>query len=198
MKFIKNLFRSGKRRTTGHASQTRTDLHQRLQELYGHEKMELQLLYERWVARESWLLRSEALPLLYGYDPATSGGLADVDLRNHLAETWAHARECVRQGLLKVENQEKDPDHWRCSPVDVYRWAVISRIPMPERLTELMSFVTRVISQPAAPDGSVDRSGDKTGNSPETDRELVLGMGLALLAAYPDLARKWLNTLPSS
>ena len=153
MRLIKNFFRSGGARNVSKTSaagqdiagNNQTGINQRLKEIYGSEKIELQLLYERWVARESWLLQREALPLLYGLDPESTTKLADPELKKNMDELWIHACACVEQGLLKVNNHETDAGYWRCNPVDVYRWAVISRINTPEIFNTLMAFVTRVI-----------------------------------------------------
>ncbi len=54
-----------------HAGQTveQEGRNQRLQNIHGREKIDLQMLYEKWVVKDSWLLKHEALPLLFGIDP---------------------------------------------------------------------------------------------------------------------------------
>ncbi len=166
------------------------DLHKRLQQIYGEQQIELQLRYEKWAIRESWQLKDEALPLLCGLEPGTAIFAPAADQPTPpLDELWSHAQSCVQQGLLPVINREQPSADWRVRPLDVYRWAKVSRISVPEVLNTLMDFVARTIKSEttgtsAQTDDHVDRSAHFDQN-----RETVLGVALALLAAYPEQCR---------
>lgn len=189
IKFFKNIFLSKPSGQPGGVTGG-GGIDQRLQQIVGQDKMEQQLLYERWVARDTWLLRREALPLLQGLDPESFAQHAGPDAVKTMDDLWKHARACVSQGLLKVDHQEKDEEEWRCSPVNVYHWAVVSRLPLPEAFSILMGFVTKVIKPAGAAGIPANQDGINTASTGvDENREKVLGMALAILAAYPELSR---------
>lgn len=167
-----------------------TGINQRLADVYGLEMMQLQTLYEKQVVRETWLLKDEAIWLISGIDPEQRNE-ADVDSRKKINDLWEHASKCVDEGLLAVVNREQDADQWEVRPVDIYQWARISRVDLPDVFSSLMGFVVNTV-KPAT-----TVSGDDTGGNGydsrvlefDRDREAVLGMALAVLAAYPERCR---------
>lgn len=175
-----------------HAGQTveQAGLNQRLQNIYGREKIDLQMLYEQWVVKDSWLLKHEALPLLFGIDPESNTRLLQPDLLNNINQLWRHSKNCVEQGLLKVFNQEQVDENWRVSPLDIYRWARISRMELPDVFNRVMEFVSKTIKQPELQPASQDDSNIDYGYIKfDENREKVLGIALALLAACPEICK---------
>ena len=162
------------------------EIKERFSYIYGEELMRLQLLYENWAVKESWLIKEEALPLMVAIDP-NSLPACESDIENLLNESWMHAKSCVEQGLLQVINREDKPEQWRAKPLDIYRWAKISRIPCPDTLATLMEFVSNTIKQTDEYHSHINS--DLTAAKFDKDRERILGMALAILAAYPDKCR---------
>lgn len=166
-------------------------INQRLGNIYGQDRIEQQKLYEKWVVKEYWLLKREALPLLFGINPETGTRSLPEQLQNDIDQLWSHAKNCVEQGLLKVMNQEQNNEEWCASPLDIYRWARISRLELPDTFIMLMEYVSKIIKQPetqyksSGPDSVVDDGIIKFNEN----REKVLGIALALLAAYPEKCR---------
>lgn len=162
-------------------------MQQREQEMFGVDRLQQQKLYEKWAVKETWLLKNEAIPLLFGINPESD---QNFDLLK-LNELWEHAQHCVAQNLLPVIEPDLEPENWRVRPQDVYKWAAISRIDIPEALSALMNFVMSVVKNP-----DVERTVDNINyanednlHHSENDRERILGAALAILAAYPDKCR---------
>lgn len=153
-------------------------INQRMEEIYGRDQLALQLLYEQWVGKNDWKLKDEALLLLLAIDPELKSFPGNIDEKNIYDKLWIHARDCVEQGLLKVINLEQAPEEWCVKPVDVYRWAIISRIEVPAELGRLMEYIVSTVKQAVA---------DKDGTDDyDKNRENILGMALAILAAFPE------------
>jgi len=162
-------------------------LNQRLQNIYGQEKIDLQMLYEKWVVKDSWLLKQEALPLLFGIDPESDITILQPELLENFNQLWCHSKDCVEQGLLKVINREQGNENWRANPLDIYRWARVSRMELPDVFNSVMEFVTKSIKQQELQPVSRDESNIDDGYIRfDENREKVLGIALALLAAYPE------------
>lgn len=168
-------------------------LRERERELYGEDHLAEQRLFERWVCKESWRLRSEALPLFFGIDPEKFKSTVDAmpELENELATLWSHARQCVEQGLLEVINKEKDPDDWKVRPLVAYKWAAVSRVKLPETLVPLMDFIATSVKREDTGVADATNVNDASVSSEQfdSDREKILGMALAILAAFPEQTR---------
>lgn len=157
--------------------------------LYTKENIDRQRLYEKWIRKESWLLKTEAIPLLLGLDPERPPAeQIDDDLQLNL---WAHAKKCVEKGLLTpVTNSNKQADEWSVSPAVIYRWASVSRIELPDAFAMLMEFVLTTVKQDNSrvddtTQGHEQNSHDEA-TKLATDRERILGASLALLSACPE------------
>lgn len=174
-------------RQSGDASHPES-INQQLENIYGREKIELQILYENWVVKDTWLLKHEAMPLLLGVNPESNIKSLPSDVQNNIEQLWVHAKNCVDQGLLRLINPEKDWKDWRVNPLDIYRWARVSRIDLPDVFSTLMEFVSNTIKQPELPQKSYsDTENNENGcENFDQNREKVLGIALALLAAYPE------------
>lgn len=171
----------------GEAPVERSGINQRLADIYGQEMLQLQTLYEKQVVRDTWLLRDEAIWLLSGIDPEQRNE-ADAETRQHVGDLWEHARKCVDERLLAVVNREQKAEQWEVRPVDIYQWARISRVELPDVFSSLMEFVVNTIKPAGAESATASNNDgpDNTVHQFDQDREAVLGMALAVLAAYPE------------
>lgn len=173
-----------------HSGNDNVNLEQRLGRIYGEDAMSLQRLYESWVTKESWLIKQEALPLLLARDPEEKFN-SNPESARLLDELWSHAGTCVEQGLLQAINREEAPENWRAAPLEIYRWARISRIRLPDAFAALMDFVARTVKREDAHHDVAGQQSpvDMTAARFDQEREKVLGMALAILAAYPEQCR---------
>lgn len=171
------------------------DIGRRFREIYGEEKLQQQLLYERWAVKDTWHLRTEALPLLLGMDPdkykKNNNSLADEEAIKGL---WRHATQCIEHGLLHVTNRAQKTANWQVEPIDIYQWAVISRLQVPEPLVAIMEFVGRSVKKSETSGVRAfaltpGMDGGRISSAFDADREKVLGMALAVLAAFPEKCR---------
>lgn len=180
---LKHIFHFDRFRTGNHPEKVITgdnqdnmekNMNQRMEDIYGQDQVKLQLLYEKWIIKNDWRLKDEALPLLLAIDPDFKSYAIDDEQIKLCDELWPHARDCVEQGLLKVINREQPQEEWRVRPIDVYRWSKISRIDIPETLGRLMEFVVNTVK--------IDTNPVKD----DKNRENILGMALAILATFPE------------
>jgi hypothetical protein len=163
------------------------DMSQREKAIYGEDKIRPQKLYEKWAVKETWHLKSQGIPLLLSIDPEIySDSSVDEATEQKLQDLWEHAQHCVEQDLLLVLNRESPVDEWEAKPIDVYKWAAISRVDLPEQLSNLMEFVMMAVLSTV--NGSGDSSVGKNQNeaSYNSDKEHILGAALAMLATYPE------------
>ncbi len=163
------------------------DMSQREKAIYGEDKIRLQKLYEKWAVKESWHLKSQGIPLLLSIDPEIySNSSVDEATEQKYQDLWEHAQHCVEQDLLLVVNRESPADEWQATPIDVYKWAAISRVDIPLELSTLMEFVMMAVLSTVndASDPSAGKS--QNGASYNSDKEHILGAALAMLATYPE------------
>ena len=111
--------------------------------IYDEEHLKLQRLYEKWICKEKWLLHNEGVPLLFGVNPEHQEIREDVSKK--MLELWEHAQECVSEKLLSVINIDDPVDKWEVFVIDLYRWAMISRITVPEEFSALIAFVIQTV-----------------------------------------------------
>ncbi|HKK16011.1 MAG TPA: hypothetical protein VJ981_04845, partial [Gammaproteobacteria bacterium] len=178
------------RQTGSDTTGPRHSINQRLADIYGQDTFALQSMYEKQVARETWLLKNEAIWLISGIEPVQCNEV-DEETRNKITGLWEHARKCVEEGLLQVVNREQEADLWEVRPLDIYQWARVSRVELPEVFSNLMGFVAKSIKPvyTAADTESAHDAFDRKAYEFDQDREAVLGMALAVLAAFPDECR---------
>jgi hypothetical protein len=170
--------------------QNTQDITPRLREIYGNEKLQQQLLYERWAVKDSWHLRTEALPLLLGMDPERYQLNEYSQAEDPIKELLQHAVQCIEQGLLQVTNRAQKTDDWLVEPLAIYQWAVVGRLSVPGPLVSIMDFIGRTVknSPRSVPHGE-PRDDMQISAAFDDEREKVLGMALAVLATYPDRCR---------
>lgn len=162
------------------------DMRQREKAIYGEDAITKQKLYEKWAVKTSWHLKHQAIPLLLSIDPEKYSDLDfDEITKKRCQDLWEHAQHCVEQGLLFVINKENPVDDWEAKPIDVYKWAAISRVELPQQLTSLMEFVMMtLLSVGTSSDSPNDQSQSEA--SYNSDKEHILGAALAMLATYPE------------
>jgi len=167
-------------------------LRSRAQQIYGEDVYEQRLLYEKWVARERWKLETEAIPLVFGFDPEHCDFHND-EYRRLADELAGHARHCIEHKLsLTAVNPAAEPADPEVRPAEFYRWASVSRVQMPEALVQLMEFV---ISTVAGEKDRIDAQGGVSGSAGDDSlefdrqREMVLGAALAVMAEFPEQCR---------
>lgn len=193
---IKNIFGRSETSPDVHIDSNDSDSHsaldmrQKEKDIYGEDRIGQQKLYEKWVVKESWHLKNQAIPLLLSMDPENvSISLCDEETEQEYQDLWEHAQHCVEQELLFVLNRECPVDEWEASPIDVYKWAAISRVELPKELLPLMEFVMKSLV-PTTNFNNNSRSSKKQDEvSYDKGKERILGAALAMLAAYPERCR---------
>ena len=174
----------------GQSQENTTAAELRLREIYGDDTYDLQMLYESWAVKDSWKLKEQALPLLLGIKPDSIPS-ENEELVARLDDLWSHARKCVEQGVLEVTNRQGKEEAWEISPVEAYRWATIGRIEVPDELSTLMEFISSTVNKKnlTASEPTTNSNVNDAADQFVWSREQVLGMALAILAAYPDKCR---------
>jgi hypothetical protein len=160
---------------------------EREDKFYGEGQLTLQKLYEKWACKDKWLLYDEGIPLLYGLQPAIKASL-DQEVLTKIESLWEHAQECVHKKLLSVINLEQPEKEWEVLPLDLYRWATVSRISLPDEFTTLMAFVSQTVMPTATASGSVQSLGEED-MLYQKHREIVLGAATSLLINAPGLCK---------
>jgi hypothetical protein len=155
--------------------------------IYGENRITQQKLYEKWAVKSSWHLNTEAIPLLLSMDPEKYLAPSSTDeSKQKYEDLREHAQHCVEQGLLPVLNQERPADEWIAKPIDVYKWAAISRVEIPAQLSALMEFVMMSMVSIERAGNDSPKKGSHTEDSFNSDKERILGAALAMLVTYPE------------
>ncbi len=155
--------------------------------IYNQDEYSKQILYEKWCRKGKWLLYDEGILLLLSIDPATNKEILSEDLIQKINNLKFHASDCVKKGLLSVINIDKSEYKWEVNPVDLYHWAMVSRINISDEFNTLMTFVTQSVKNP--------NNSFSTNNKNLIDdiyqfhKEVVLGATTSLLANSPDICR---------
>ncbi|MGE0385859.1 MAG: hypothetical protein AB7Q97_14090 [Gammaproteobacteria bacterium] len=146
--------------------------------------VEQQLLYERWLARDAWRLRSEALPLLLGCDPAAWAARDGSGFAAAESRAWECLRQAVASGELAVVGERADPAAARVAPEAIHAWALRHRLAPPPAFDALLQFIlTTVRRAPAAAPASADP------RAAAGARERLLGAALNIVSKWPDEVR---------
>ncbi len=161
------------------------DMSQREKAIYGEDNIKQQKLYEKWAVKTSWHLKTQGIPLLLSMDPDNySDSDIDETTEKKYQDLWEHAQHCVEQDLLVVLNRESPADEWEAKPVDVYKWAAISRVALPEQLTSLMEFVMMSLLSTVDTASGPSCAKSQSEAAYNSDKENILGAALAMLATY--------------
>lgn len=149
--------------------------------------MQAERLYERWVREPEWALRAEGVPLLIGIAPEAWEAARKSDpCRTAEYEVWSGMARAVRGAKTPpVRNPEASEDEWRIAPLDLYRWASASGIPIPEPFEALMQFIQRVLPG-YSPEASSPAVPPTSGSAASSIKEKVLGAALNVLAKCPE------------
>ncbi|MEX0951513.1 MAG: hypothetical protein WDZ86_04445 [Gammaproteobacteria bacterium] len=154
---------------------------QRVREVLGDTRLVRQQLFERWSTQESWCVLSEGLPLLLGLDPDDRDQLNDSAFIEQRDIFWTHLQRCVKQKIPPtILNLEDKPEHWRATPVELYRWALAARVPIPDDLEALLGFISSMVKAGAvltSPETPAPEAPDSQGLA----REQVLSAALAVV-----------------
>ncbi|MCC7411633.1 MAG: hypothetical protein IT495_08370 [Gammaproteobacteria bacterium] len=152
-----------------------------------------QELYERWLRRERWRMREEALPLLFGVDPdAWPRALEREQLAAAEATLWALLDGAHRSGPLAPQATHA---HWTITPVALWTWARSLHQRVPAAFEALVQFIANVVrrDEPVGqPDVAVPLPLQAAGAPiarQHSAREQILGAALNLLAKYPEACR---------
>ena len=163
------------------------DMRQREKAIYGEDRISQQKLYEKWAVKTSWHLKSQAIPLLISMDPERySDSDSDEVTEKKYQDLWEHAQHCVEQDLLLVLNRESPADEWEAKPIDVYKWAAVSRVELPKQLTALMEFIMMSLLSTVNPSSDSRGGNNQREENYNSDKEHILGAALAMLATYPE------------
>tara|TARA_B100001079_G_C16348379_1_gene486961 strand:- start:361 stop:1059 length:699 start_codon:yes stop_codon:yes gene_type:complete len=156
-------------------------------EIYDEEKINKQKLYEKWCKKEKWLLHSEGILLLLSINPSKKN-ILDKDLVERINNLKEHANECVRKNLLEVLNINKPENEWEVKPVDLYHWATISRINIPDEFNTLMTFITQSLRTNNYDSNTINHGISQDGIY-KSENEIVLGAAISLLINSPGICR---------
>lgn len=163
------------------------NMRQKEMDIYGEDRITQQKLYEKWAVKSSWHLNTEAIPLLLSMDPEkySVSSFADASEQKY-QDLREHAQHCVEQGLLPILNQERSAEEWIAKPIDVYKWAAISRVEIPAQLSALMEFVMMSCVSTENAENDSSNKGSHTKDSFKSDKERILGAALSMLVTYPE------------
>lgn len=157
--------------------------HRRALEWLGKDLLERQRFYEHWVTRKDWLAHAEGLSILLGRDPEDDALADDIEFQEQRQNFWQHLQYCVEQRMPPaIANPEATSEAWRVAPVDLYRWAIMARVPVPQELDNLLSFVSSTHAISAVEVAEVQRGGKnpEAGDNQSLQREQALSIMLSL------------------
>ncbi|MGH8601420.1 MAG: hypothetical protein ACREXR_01170 [Gammaproteobacteria bacterium] len=152
-----------------------------------------QKLYERWLRQDEWRVRSEALPLLLGVEPAQWPELiAGLELEPQIEGAWDALKACIaRAQFPPLIGTQREEEQWGVHPLDFYHWVRGQSLDIPPAFEQLAQFVATVIKHPHSPcPASHVLFG--AGLPPQTqasEREKILGAALNVLAKCPEACR---------
>ena len=153
--------------------------------IYGEDKINRQRLYEKWSCKDTWGLYKEGIPLLFGLEPGVKP--LEEGMEQKIEDLWTHAKECINKRLLSVINKDMPEKEWQVKPADLYCWAMVSRINVPQELSYLMEFVLQTVKSPEIKQQKVvDEDNTKEDTNYLRHRELTLGAAVSLLVNAPE------------
>ena len=154
--------------------------------IYNQDEYSKKILYEKWCRKGKWLLYDEGILILLSIDPANKETLSE-DLIEKINNLKFHASDCVKNGLLSVINIEKSEYKWEVNPVDLYHWAMVSRIKISDEFTTLITFVTQSVKN--ANNSFSTSNKNFIDEIYQLHKEVVLGATTSLLVNSPDICR---------
>ena len=187
-KIKRRIFNNKSANDPSQMNKTTISMLEREKIIYGEDKITQQRLYEKWSSKDKWLLYSEGMPLLFGIAPGINLSSED-EITGKIEDLWKHAKDCVHQRLLSVINKDLPEHEWEVKPVDLYCWATVSRINVPQELSALMAFVVQTIKSTEIkykPD--IDNNKVEDTNY-QRHKELTLGATISILINTPELCQ---------
>ena len=163
--------------------------------IYIQDEYSKQILYEKWCRKGKWLLYDEGILLLLSIDPANKETLSK-DLIEKVNNLKFHASDCVKKGLLSVINIDKLEYKWEVNPVDLYHWAMVSRINISDEFNTLMTFVTQSVKN--ANNSFSTNNKNFVDEIYQFHKEVVLGATTSLLVNSPDICRNYEGKIDST
>lgn len=151
--------------------------------IYNEKKINKQKLFEEWCKKDKWLLQNEALLLLFSIDPSSSD-ILDTNLIEKINSLKCHANDCVNKNLLSVINIDKPENEWEVRPIDLYQWATVSRINIPDEFNALMTFIVQSVK--VADDNSLNNNQKLKDEIYQLHKEIILGATTSLLINSPE------------
>ncbi len=154
-------------------------------------QVEQQMLYEKWLKQDSWLLRSQAVPLLIGCEPEQWSGFCEIDNNSSLEQNlWRLIKDSISStGSPVVDDFSIEESDWQVSVRNIYGWARTQQIAVPSAFDNLMSFMMSAVKI-EVPEVSAVNLGSIPSAGDADDREKVLGAALAMLTAVPEQCRE--------
>ncbi len=152
--------------------------------------IEQQMLYEKWIKQDQWGLRLEALPLLAGAEPEDWSSLLGQQDNAELEQAlWTTVVDAVeQQGSPLVQNRDADPEQWQVKPQDIHYWCRTQAIAVPSAFDMLISFVASTVKKAPEQETVMGAKQFMAANT-SSDREKVLGAGLAMVCTFPEQCR---------
>ncbi len=152
--------------------------------------IEQQLLFEKWLKQEQWLLRSQALPLLLGAEPDEWQTFLEAEGNAELEEAiWQRLERGVRnESSPRVENSHEPAEDWTVRPQDIHYWARTQAIAVASAFDMLISFVASSVKKEPEEVQVIGAEQFMASNT-AGDREMVLGAALALVCTFPEKCR---------
>ena len=191
---IKKLFTQDNTSAPVDNNTTEESVHNGLQERieghYGKHQILEQQFYEKWCTKDRWNLKDEAVPIVLGLDPNNNEWSKDKTLSEKTNELYQHALHCIHHDLsLSVIDKEAEENLWQVTPVEFYRWAAVSRVTIPEKLSALMDFIISTVKQSGFVTDEEGHAVSPEASSLSLDfdkqTEIVLGAALNLLVKAP-------------
>lgn len=147
-KLIRNIKKQFHKVDTNVQPTETSELREKEAQLFGKDTIYYQRLFEKWTVKDDWNLESEGIFILLGIDPEIGLNEDDTEQYHRHNDLLTHAHQCVEQGLLTILNKAESQDAWKVTPVDLYRWASISRVELRQEFIYLMDFVTKMTAVP--------------------------------------------------
>jgi|GEM_PF-4017185 hypothetical protein len=136
-------------------------------------------LYKRYVNLDTWLLFSEAIGMVFIFDPNYLDSLASLHIENYGSEILPQVRAAANASF-KVLNPDAPEDEWRVKPKEFLLWAEKKGWDIPEELHPIL--------QPKK--GNSSYSSHPNAEHHAQRRERVLAAAVAVMASAPEKCKR--------
>lgn len=138
-----------------------------------------QILYEKWSCKDKWFIYKEGIYLLLGHEPLSKS----LD-KQKIDSLWYAIKESINKKQLAVINSGLTEKQWAIRPVDLYYWAKLNNIKIPQELSLLMDFIIKTVKK--SPANKFRDNNENFKIKHDSNKELVLGSAMALLINNPN------------